>query len=76
MHKIFNLNSWLRRQRKQPAGVGAQSAARQWCEDPLSHPALARMSARELSDLPLGRSQRACRDPAVDAPPPSGTRRQ
>ncbi|MCC0039674.1 MAG: hypothetical protein H6893_11985 [Brucellaceae bacterium] len=29
-----------------------------WCDDPLSHPDIARMSLTEIADLPLGRSAR------------------
>ena len=40
----------------------AQRCAR-WCRDPLSHPDIARMSARELADLPFDPA-RLCADQA------------
>lgn len=33
-----------------------------FADDPLSHPAIARMSPRELADLPLGRTTTHCRN--------------
>lgn len=76
MHKIFSLKSWLRLYHGFPAGDAALQVASRWCEDPLSHPALARMNARELADLPLARSQRACKDQAIEATQPGDSRRQ
>lgn len=39
-----------------PASAVSAEERVQWLRDPLSHPALEAMSARELGDLPFGRA--------------------
>jgi hypothetical protein len=52
----FGIASWLRQQGRALAALQNARAEARWRRDPLSHPALKHMSARDLADLPLDRA--------------------
>ncbi len=63
----INLNRWFGRdaRRRRPEPISDEE---RWAADPLSHPVLKAMSARELADIPFPRiradAQRAARCPS------------
>ncbi|WP_395447753.1 hypothetical protein ACHMW7_22955 [Aminobacter sp. UC22_36] len=61
--KIFSSLSNLLQGRRDSHGIDTERFLA-WLRDPLSHPDIARMDARELGDLPLGRGFR----PALPVP--------
>lgn len=60
--KIFSI---LARSLLPQAGLHSEGENAAWIRDPLSHPELESMSARELADLPFNRGYRppACAQP-------------
>ena len=63
---MTNLFTWLRRLRDFWQDGWDDAARRERAGDPLSHPALQRMTLEELADLPLDRgSPAACPAPTV-----------
>ncbi len=70
---MTNLFTWLRRLKNSWQTDGDDAACRERARDPLSHPALQRMTLEELADLPFDRGHPAaapapCLDGSLDTP--------
>jgi len=59
----INLNRWIGRGRR-PRRPQPVSDEERWAADPLSHPVLKAMNARELADIPFPRMRAELRDAA------------
>lgn len=69
MQEIYRIFARFAAYRRQARVGRAKAEADRWVRDPLSHPALRAMSARELADLPLdpGLFRQEARQPIVQA---------
>ena len=72
MQEIYRIFARFAARRRQARVARAKAQADRWTRDPLSHPALRAMSARELADLPLdpGLFRQEARQPTIQAAAP------
>lgn len=56
MQHLCRIARWLAAQRADAKAARAERQRRVWARDPLSHPALSRMTPHQLADLPLERN--------------------